>query len=61
MNKLVWIGLFMSAIGEGFWWCAGFMDKDNISLAGLLVMFGGGLILGFGLIKMHFDKKRGFC
>lgn len=61
MNKLAWTGLFISAVGEGFWWGAGFMGKNDISLAGLLVMFGGALILGFAFLKMHIAEKRGFC
>lgn len=61
MNKLAWIGLLIAAVGEGFFWGAGFMDEKTISAIGLLVMFGGALTMGVAFLKEYLDEKRGFC
>lgn len=37
------------------------MDEKTISAIGLLVMFGGALIMGVAFLKEHLDEKRGFC
>ena len=60
MNKLAWIGLLIAAVGAGFFLGAGVMDDKTISAIGLLVMFGGVLIMGVAFLKEALDKKRGF-
>ncbi|MBS4772938.1 MAG: hypothetical protein KHX55_01525 [Proteobacteria bacterium] len=60
MSKLVWIGLFIAAVGEYLFWVEGYKGNLKVSSMGFLIMGVGAVVTGIGLLKMHLAEKRGF-